>query len=69
MKTNVTQMPAMYDGAGGIVSAVGAVDAVKWFAQLWASGLFDCGPHDYEIMVKESIAALEVAVRGMKSYE
>jgi hypothetical protein len=25
---------------------------------MWGSGLFDCGPQDYELMVKESIAAI-----------
>jgi molybdopterin-binding protein len=25
---------------------------------MWGSGLFDCGPQDYELMVKESIAVI-----------
>jgi len=35
------------------------------FAELWGSALFDCGPDDYEIMVKKAIEA----VRFMKSKE
>jgi hypothetical protein len=35
------------------------------FAELWGSALFDCGPEDYEIMVKKAIEA----VRFMKAKE
>lgn len=38
-----------------------AVDAVKWFAELWASTEFDCGPQDYEYVVQRSIEALRNA--------
>jgi hypothetical protein len=51
----------MYDGAGQVVDLAGAADAVKWFAQLWARGNFDCGPQDYEYMVKEAVPLLDVA--------
>jgi hypothetical protein len=55
--------PLMYDGAGQLVGAENAADAVKWFAKLWASGLFDCGPQNNEFMVNESIQALEAALK------
>src|ERR1035441_4017677 len=29
-------------------------ESVKWFAELWASGRFDCGPQDYEFMVRQT---------------
>lgn len=51
----------MYDGAGQLVTPQGAADAVKWFAELWASTEFDCGPQDYEYMVQRSIEALKSA--------
>jgi len=50
---------AMYDGAGQIVSAEKAAEAVKWFAELWGSANFDCGPQDYEFMVKQCIEEFE----------
>ena len=34
-------------------------EAVKWFAELWGSGNFDCGPEDYECMVKACIEAFD----------
>jgi hypothetical protein len=33
------------------------IEAAKWFAELWGSGNFDCGPEDYEFMVKKCIEA------------
>ncbi len=30
-------------------------EPVEWFAEMWGSGLFDCGPEDYEFMAKTSI--------------
>jgi hypothetical protein len=30
-------------------------EAEKWFAELWASGNFNCGPEDYVFMVKRCI--------------
>jgi hypothetical protein len=47
--------------AGQVVDLAGAADAVKWFADLWAGGNFDCGPQDYEFMVKETVSLLDVA--------
>jgi hypothetical protein len=32
-------------------------EAAKWFAELWGSANFDCGPEDYEFMVKKCIEA------------
>lgn len=32
--------------------------AEKWFAELWGSAEYDCGPEDYEWMVEQSIAAM-----------
>ena len=54
----------MYDGAGQLVTPQGAADAVKWFAELWASTEFDCGPQDYEYMVQRSIEALRSTKAG-----
>jgi hypothetical protein len=54
-------MPLMYVGAGEVVDLARAAEAVKWFAQLWAGGNFDCAPQDYEFMVKETVGLLEVA--------
>ena|ERR1700678_1128388 len=63
MTTDAKPIPirVMYDGAGQVVDLAGAADAVKWFAQLWAGGNFDCGPQDYEYMVKEAVSLLDVA--------
>jgi hypothetical protein len=33
-------------------------DAVVAFGKLWQSGLFDCGPQDYDFMVEVSLEAL-----------
>jgi|HubBroStandDraft_5_1064220.scaffolds.fasta_scaffold2002739_1 hypothetical protein len=63
MKTDERVAP-MYDGAGQLVTPQGAADAVKWFAELWASTEFDCGPQDYEYMVQGSIEALRSARAG-----
>jgi hypothetical protein len=54
----------MYDGAGQLVTPQEAADAVKWFAELWASTEFDWGPQDYEYMVQRSIEALRSARAG-----
>jgi hypothetical protein len=48
----------MYDGAGQRVTLEEAAVAVKWFAELWGSAEFDCGPQDYECMVQRSIETL-----------
>lgn len=34
-------------------------EAEKAFGELWGSANFDCGPEDYEFMVKETISAFE----------
>jgi hypothetical protein len=34
----------MRDRAGHDITERGAAKAVKWFAELWVSGYFDCGP-------------------------
>ena len=47
----------MLDGAGNEVTTEVAAEAVKWFAELWASGRFDCGPQDYEFMVRRCVEA------------
>jgi hypothetical protein len=60
-KPKPTQIRVIYGGAGQVVDLAGAADAVKWFAQLWAGGNFDCGPQDYEYMVKEAVTLLDVA--------
>jgi hypothetical protein len=46
------------DGAGQEVNKQLATNAVRWFAEMWGSAEFDCGPQDYEFMVRESIAAI-----------
>jgi hypothetical protein len=58
MKTDDTRTLPMYDGAGQVVTLLDAAEAVKWFAELWGSAKFDCGPQDYEYMVQRSIEAL-----------
>jgi hypothetical protein len=46
------------DGAGNEVSEQVAADAVRWFAEMWGSGEFDCGPQEYKCMVQQSISAI-----------
>jgi hypothetical protein len=36
-------------------------DAVVAFGKLWQSGLFDCGPQDYDLMAEIIVEALERA--------
>lgn len=35
----------------------------KWLGELWGSAEYDCGPHDYEFMVEESIKAMRMVKR------
>jgi hypothetical protein len=48
-------VPTMRDGAGQLVTLKGAAEAIKYFGYLWAEGTFDCGPQDYEFMVRECL--------------
>jgi hypothetical protein len=52
--------PKLYDGAGQIVSSEQAGKAVSAFAQLWGTAEFDCGPQDYEFMVKQCVRDSEL---------
>jgi hypothetical protein len=38
---------------------VKSAEAAKWFAELWGSGNFDCGPEDYEFMVNKCVEAFD----------
>jgi hypothetical protein len=46
-------VPRMQDGAGQPVSLAQAAKAVKALADLWRTAEFDCGPQDYDFMVKQ----------------
>ena len=50
----------LHDAVGDVVTPEGAANAVKWFAELWKSGQFDCGPQDYEYMVRQVLEREEV---------
>ena len=50
----------LHDAVGDVVTREGAANAVKWFAELWKSGQFDCGPQDYEYMVRQVLEREEV---------
>lgn len=49
----------MIDGAGYEVSEETANLAVRCFAELWATGKFDCGPQDYDFMTHELLILLD----------
>jgi hypothetical protein len=48
------------DGAGQEVNPDSAKKAVAAWAELWDNALFDCGPQNYEFMVKEIIETFEL---------
>lgn len=48
------------DGAGQEVDPDSVKKAVAAWAELWGNALFDCGPQDYEFMLKEIIKTFEL---------
>jgi hypothetical protein len=48
---------------GDRVSLQKAAEAVKAFAELWPVGDFDCGPQEYDCMVKELMQEIPAAAQ------
>jgi hypothetical protein len=49
-----------YDGAGKTVDPASAKKAVAAFSGSVGNALFDCGPQDYEFMVKEIVRVFDL---------
>jgi hypothetical protein len=54
---------SMRDSKGERVSLQKAAEAVKAFAELWPVGDFDCGPQEYDCMVKELMQEIPAAAQ------